>query len=476
MSNASDFFPIPLPGLSKPDDNTLKLLRPLAEVQVIASDATITGTDAGSLRLRCVYSAVGAGPNVYFEGVNSAAVNKQVGRIQAAFINRTTLIEESKIVLSVLKGGANVQLAFRGDATANFGPVAIGGVALGTQALPFLEAYVGNTAGTRYVKLTATGPGTDNALITEGGTLSIYNGAQATLVVAANGVSIGSLALGGGATSGVGLTATLASTAGHTGNISGVAAVTTAQATSGNVRGFTWSYAGNSDQGLYISCSVPGDTLDYGVYVDTSVNLAVAAFFQKQRAAAAGSFLVLQNSAALALFTVDVNGNIIFGSTGKKITGDFSNATDASKVMFQTTTATSGTDVGAITNGVAAAGSGFTAYAGPDSAATNFLRIAATTAGVSINSTKSGAGVAQDLTLQASGVTSFTMKANNDLMLGIAGTTTLAAGMVYLTSAAGAPTGVPTVRAGYVPIYFDSTNLFLYFYTGGAWKKSTVYA
>jgi hypothetical protein len=44
---------------------------------------------------------------------------------------------------------------------------------------------------------------------------------------------------------------------------------------------------------------------------------------------------------------------------------------------------------------------------------------------------------------------------------------------------AAAPAAPPPWHADmlrYVPMYFDTTNLFLYFYTGGAWKKSTVYA
>jgi hypothetical protein len=51
-----------------------------------------------------------------------------------------------------------------------------------------------------------------------------------------------------------------------------------------------------------------------------------------------------------------------------------------------------------------------------------------------------------------------------------AGTTTMATGFNYIPAAAGAPTGVPTPIAGYVPMYYDTTNNNFYVYNG-AWKK-----
>lgn len=49
-------------------------------------------------------------------------------------------------------------------------------------------------------------------------------------------------------------------------------------------------------------------------------------------------------------------------------------------------------------------------------------------------------------------------------------------GFLYIATCAGAPTGVPTAFTGRVAMIYDTTNHFLYFYEGGAWKKSTVYA
>lgn len=49
-------------------------------------------------------------------------------------------------------------------------------------------------------------------------------------------------------------------------------------------------------------------------------------------------------------------------------------------------------------------------------------------------------------------------------------------GFVMLPSCAGAPSGVPTdIPTGQIPLVWDSTNLKLYAYTGGAWKSSAVF-
>ncbi len=48
--------------------------------------------------------------------------------------------------------------------------------------------------------------------------------------------------------------------------------------------------------------------------------------------------------------------------------------------------------------------------------------------------------------------------------------TTATDGFLYIRSCAGVPTGVPTAVAGSVPMVYDTTNLRLYVYAGGAWR------
>lgn len=48
--------------------------------------------------------------------------------------------------------------------------------------------------------------------------------------------------------------------------------------------------------------------------------------------------------------------------------------------------------------------------------------------------------------------------------------TTATDGFFYIRSCAGVPTGVPTAITGSVPMVYDTTNLRLYVYSGGAWR------
>ena len=73
---------------------------------------------------------------------------------------------------------------------------------------------------------------------------------------------------------------------------------------------------------------------------------------------------------------LQLNNNLSFSGTGNRITGDFSNATLASRVMFQTSTANSSTFVGHLPNGTAQASGAFY-YAGSDPANTSALQVRA---------------------------------------------------------------------------------------------------
>ena len=64
-------------------------------------------------------------------------------------------------------------------------------------------------------------------------------------------------------------------------------------------------------------------------------------------------------------FTITDTGNLTFTGTGNRITGDFSNATQANRIAFQSSTTNGNTSVNAIPNGTATS-SQFIAFAGTD--------------------------------------------------------------------------------------------------------------
>ncbi len=87
-------------------------------------------------------------------------------------------------------------------------------------------------------------------------------------------------------------------------------------------------------------------------------------------------------------------------------------------------------------------------------------------------------GRAINIAAQSGSVTSDIGILNADDYCEPAGATGMTKGFVYIPSGAGPPTGAPAnLVAGRCPLYYDSTNNFLYIRPfGGAWLKSTIYA
>jgi hypothetical protein len=55
---------------------------------------------------------------------------------------------------------------------------------------------------------------------------------------------------------------------------------------------------------------------------------------------------------------------------------------------------------------------------------------------------------------------------------GTAGTTNMSDGFIYVPSAAGPPSGTPSITSGNLPMYIDSSANKLYFYVGG-WRQAS---
>jgi hypothetical protein len=129
---------------------------------------------------------------------------------------------------------------------------------------------------------------------------------------------------------------------------------------------------------------------------------------------------------------LDDSGNVIIRSAGARLKGDFSNATHSSRVLFQTTSANSNTEVGAYPAGTGTQ-SGFIAYqgSGADLAAGNYSYGALyhiTGTETRLESGKSGTGTYRDLTLYAHGALAMTVAAS--AAVSFAGAVTISGNLV----------------------------------------------
>ena len=106
---------------------------------------------------------------------------------------------------------------------------------------------------------------------------------------------------------------------------------------------------------------------------------------------AAGTFTSLSDS-----------GNLTFTGTGNRITGDFSNATVANRVNFQTSSSNSGTYVSTLPSGTGNI-SGFFAYNAADGDNASLLGAYLTNTVAIINSSKNGTGTNLPLTFYTGG-------------------------------------------------------------------------
>jgi hypothetical protein len=79
--------------------------------------------------------------------------------------------------------------------------------------------------------------------------------------------------------------------------------------------------------------------------------------------------------------------------------------------------------------------------------------------------------------MSSTAATGLTAKANHRFSHGTSAlATTATEGFLHIQSCAGPPTGVPSsIPTGQIPLVWDSTNLKLYVYTGGAWKSSAAF-
>ena len=111
----------------------------------------------------------------------------------------------------------------------------------------------------------------------------------------------------------------------------------------------------------------------------------------------------VEGGADLNGVNASLSGNLAFTGTGNRITGDFTNGTLANRVMFQTSTGNSNTNIYALPNGTGAA-SGWVAANAADPTNASWIRILTNSVSyTTVESGRSGTGTFLPMTLQTGG-------------------------------------------------------------------------
>ena len=111
----------------------------------------------------------------------------------------------------------------------------------------------------------------------------------------------------------------------------------------------------------------------------------------------------VEGGADLNGVNASLTGNLTFTGTGNRITGDFTNGTLANRVMFQTSTANSNTNIYALPNGTGVAG-GWVAANSADPTNASWIRILTNSISfTTVESGRSGTGTYLPLLFQTGG-------------------------------------------------------------------------
>jgi hypothetical protein len=235
-------------------------------------------------------------------------------------------------------------------------------------------------------------------------------------------------------------------------------------------------HRGNAQIGILIDSGTGGgsDTLTNGIAVGGIGNttLTSSAYQYNKHTGSNAAFLSMLDETFVQVFSVDESGNLVFGGSSQKIMGDFDNATQSSRTLFQTKNANADSTVGVAPSG-SATSSGITLYNSSNLASPLSTLTVSNGASVSaIDSNVLNSGTQLPFEIRIGGTAALTVTRGRDVLIGLAGSASMTTGFPYIPAASEVP-GTPTTVTNRVPIYYDTTNNKLYVYNG-AWKSVTL--
>ena len=187
--------------------------------------------------------------------------------------------------------------------------------------------------------------------------------------------------------------------------------------------------------------------------------------------------LLASSTATGGSFTsITDSGNLTFTGTGNRITGDFSNATVANRVLFQSSTTNGITVVGLIPNGTATS-SGFSVYNNADPTNSSISSFNNTSTDTRILATISGTGTYLPMTFYTGGTERARIDTSGNVGIGTA-TANLSSSSTALTVNTGTAANFAAFElasAGTLNYYINANNAAVYHVAAGArpWIVST---
>ena len=150
-----------------------------------------------------------------------------------------------------------------------------------------------------------------------------------------------------------------------------------------------------------------------------------------------------------------ISGNLAFTGTGNRITGDFSNATIANRVMFQTSTVNSKTSLNAVPNGTGV-GSEVVLFSNVDPSNSSYAAMTTDNTAMTVIAGKIGTGTYLPMTFYTSGSERLRIDTSGNVRLGAVGAritgdfsnATIANRVMFQTSTVNGVTSVGAIPNG----------------------------